>query len=182
MAEWVEYGSLQGPQGLKGDTGDIGPQGPQGPQGDPGPQGPAGADATLPEGGTTGQVLTKTADGEAWQDVPEPDLSEYVKLDGLYLLDYQGSPVTDVMFGPNNSPFVQISEGALRVRGQSETFFMVDAVDRSFLVGSKSVSSITDAISAHPTGNALTTDKAVSDYISSLIATDEEFDTFMGLS
>ena len=29
----------------------------------------------LPEGGTTGQVLTKTADGEAWQDAPEQDMT-----------------------------------------------------------------------------------------------------------
>lgn len=48
MAEWVLKGSLKGPQG------------------DP------GADAQLPEGGTDGQVLTKTADGEEWKDAPEP--------------------------------------------------------------------------------------------------------------
>lgn len=58
--------------GIKGEKGDKGDTGDQGPQGDPGPQGPKGADATLPEGGTDGQVLTKTADGEAWADVPEP--------------------------------------------------------------------------------------------------------------
>ena len=46
MSEWVLKGSLKGPQG------------------DP------GQDAQLPAGGTTGQVLTKTADGEAWQDAP----------------------------------------------------------------------------------------------------------------
>lgn len=48
MADWVLKGSLKGPQG------------------DP------GADAQLPEGGTTGQVLTKTASGEEWADVPQP--------------------------------------------------------------------------------------------------------------
>lgn len=51
MAEWVLAGNLKGPQG------------------DPGQD---GQDATLPAGGTDGQVLTKTADGEEWQDVPEP--------------------------------------------------------------------------------------------------------------
>ena len=51
MAEWVLKGSLKGPQG------------------DP------GQDAQLPAGGTDGQVLTKTADGEAWQDAPEPDMT-----------------------------------------------------------------------------------------------------------
>lgn len=73
MAEWVEYGSLQGPQGLKGDTGDIGPQGPQGPQGDPGPQGPAGADAEFPVGGTEGQSLVKDSDGYSWADMLPAD-------------------------------------------------------------------------------------------------------------
>ena len=48
MAEWVLKGSLKGPQG------------------DP------GQDAQLPAGGSEGQVLTKTADGEAWKDAPEP--------------------------------------------------------------------------------------------------------------
>lgn len=73
MAEWVEYGSLQGPQGLKGDTGDIGPQGPQGPQGDPGPQGPAGADAEFPVGGSDGQSLVKDSDGYSWADMLPAD-------------------------------------------------------------------------------------------------------------
>ena len=48
MAEWVLKGSIKGPQGE------------------------AGADAQFPAGGTDGQVLTKTADGEAWEDVPQP--------------------------------------------------------------------------------------------------------------
>ena len=39
--------------------------------------------ASLPEGGTEGQVLTKTAEGEAWQEVPQPDLSGYVTDDKL---------------------------------------------------------------------------------------------------
>lgn len=35
----------------------------------------------LPEGGTDGQVLTKTADGEAWEDAPAPDMTGVVKTD-----------------------------------------------------------------------------------------------------
>lgn len=72
-----------GPQGPKGDTGETGPQGPQGetgaqgpagPQGETGPQGPQGPkgeDASLPSGGTTGQVLTKKSDADGdveWKD------------------------------------------------------------------------------------------------------------------
>ena len=40
-----------------------------------------GADK-LPDGGTEGQMLTKTADGTAWQDAPEADLTGVMKLDG----------------------------------------------------------------------------------------------------
>lgn len=61
-----------GPQGPKGDTGDTGPQGPKG---DTGPQGPKGdtgpAGIGVPDGGTEGQVIVKTADGTAWADPPE---------------------------------------------------------------------------------------------------------------
>lgn len=270
MAEWVLRGSLKGPQGE------------------------AGADAQLPEGGTDGQVLTKTADGEAWQDAPETDLtgylsidennilqttdggtksptyikvktnpiieaythiasgsvtastkagqasieatcgdtyarlvsqydwpasietngelkmgsksvssitdtistspsgnalvtdkavadyvaenapevdlSEVVKIDGSNLVDYQGTPITDLTLGDNTS-YTQISYGAMRVKGQSGTLFMVDADGGSISVGSKSVTSITDSISASPSGNALATDKAVADYVAANAST-----------
>lgn len=46
---------------------------------------------------------------------------------------------------------------------------------------SKSITSITDAISDAPDGNALVTDKAVADYVTALVATDEEFDSVFGL-
>lgn len=62
----------QGPQGVQGDQG---PQGAQGIQGIQGPQGPAGADgadgAGVPNGGATGDVLTKasaTDQDVAWVD------------------------------------------------------------------------------------------------------------------
>lgn len=68
-----------GPQGSQGERGEVGPQGPQGergeqgevgPQGPRGEQGPQGEPGPLIPGGTAGQVLTKTADGAAWQDAP----------------------------------------------------------------------------------------------------------------
>ena len=43
-----------------------------------------GADK-LPDGGTDGQVLTKTASGEQWQDAPEQDLSGYALKDDGYI-------------------------------------------------------------------------------------------------
>ena len=59
----------QGPKGDKGDKGDIGPQGPQGPKGDTGDTGPAGAG--VPDGGTAGQLLSKTKSGTEWIDPPQ---------------------------------------------------------------------------------------------------------------
>lgn len=64
-----------GPQGEPGPQGDPGPQGAPGPKGDPGPEGPQGPKGDtgvgVPAGGTTGQVLTKSGDGDyetEWQD------------------------------------------------------------------------------------------------------------------
>ena len=57
-----------GPQGPKGDTGDTGPQGETGPAGPQGPKGDPGVG--VPEGGTPGQLLSKTEDGTAWVDPP----------------------------------------------------------------------------------------------------------------
>lgn len=48
-----------------------------------GPQGEPGEDALMPEGGTPGQVLTKTEDGGEWADAPQPDLSQYVETSTL---------------------------------------------------------------------------------------------------
>ena len=56
----------QGEQGPKGDTGDVGPQGPKG---DTGEQGPVGAG--VPDGGTVGQLLSKTESGTEWIDPPQ---------------------------------------------------------------------------------------------------------------
>lgn len=73
MSEWVLKGSLKGPQG------------------DP------GQDAQLPAGGTDGQVLTKTADGEAWEDVPEPDMTGVLTInDSNQLVEHDGTAVSNL--------------------------------------------------------------------------------------
>lgn len=64
MAEWVQKGNLKGPQGERGQ------------------------DAQLPAGGTAGQVLTKTADGEAWQDAPEPDMTGVATFKSIMGVDF----------------------------------------------------------------------------------------------
>lgn len=71
----------QGPEGKQGPTGADGKDGAQGPKGDPGeqgiqgPQGLPGKDGApgegIPAGGTEGQVLAKTEEGTAWQDLPQ---------------------------------------------------------------------------------------------------------------
>ena len=99
--------NIRGPQGPQGEPGAEGAQGPAGADGAPGargPQGEAGAPATingvnaltleatggltgqqsgttytigLPSGGTDGQILTKTADGVAWEDAPEAGVTSF---------------------------------------------------------------------------------------------------------
>ena len=53
----------------KGETGAVGAVGPRGPKGDTGETGPAGAG--VPDGGTAGQLLSKTESGTAWIDPPQ---------------------------------------------------------------------------------------------------------------
>ena len=176
MAEWVQKGNLKGPQG------------------DP------GQDAQLPAGGTEGQVLTKTSSGEAWADVPQPDMTGVVKYDGTFFSTSSYGTANSVLFMDedainqisietrgNEADFVASSDTSATIRVQDteanhEVLFKATPSSASFSINSKSVSSITDAISDSPAGSALVTDKAVADYVKSLVATDEEFDTFMGLS
>lgn len=66
---WTNDKSLPNPEpvNIKGPKGDTGEKGEQGEQGLPGATGPG-----VPTGGTTGQVLSKTGDGDyetAWKDV-----------------------------------------------------------------------------------------------------------------
>ena len=64
-----------GPQGPQGETGPQGPQGVQGIQGEQGPKGDTGATgpagAGIPDGGTAGQLLSKTESGTEWIDPPQ---------------------------------------------------------------------------------------------------------------
>lgn len=69
------FKNLKGATGAQGPKGDTGAQGPKGDTGPQGPTGPAGQDAQLPSGGSTGQVLTKTSSGVAWQSVSHPQAS-----------------------------------------------------------------------------------------------------------
>ena len=173
MAEWVLKGSLKGPQG------------------DP------GQDAQLPAGGTEGQVLTKTSGGEAWADVPQPDMTGVVKVNPGNFLEHDeqrikqihvsGDSNADTIIGSAGSGVAQVtamgqsSAQVVATNGDDVAGLSVSSEGPLLVIGSKSVSSITDAIADSPAGSALVTDKAVADYIKSLIATDEEFDSAFGL-
>ena len=175
--------------GIKGEKGDKGETGDRGPQGETGPQGPKGADATLPEGGTTGQVLTKTADGEAWEDAPETDLTGYLSIDENNILQTtDGGTKSPTYIKVKTSPIIEaythIASGSVTASTKAglasieatcgDTYArLVSQYDwpasietnGELKMGSKSVSSITDTISTSPSGNALATDKAVADYV-----------------
>ena len=193
MADWILKGSLKGPQG------------------DP------GQDAQLPAGGTEGQVLTKTSGGEAWADVPQPDMTGVVKYaNGSLLAD--GSSVTEIIARDNVPKAYSFIRGSgatasvAAISGSRVIGMSADGSSVEFSIGSKSVNSITDAIADSPAGNALVTDKAVADYVDAHgmpsvvpiskggtgattaagartalgipdieVATDEEFDSYMGL-
>lgn len=172
MAEWVQKGNLKGPQG------------------DP------GQDAQLPEGGTEGQVLTKTSGGEAWADVPQPDMTGVVKISSSGHLEHEGQKISRIRVtdlsdadtiigstGPGTSTIMAMGQGIAQVgasSGNNSAYLQATGATAALVIGSKSVTSITDDAS---TGSsfALATAKAVKGYITSLVATDEEFDSVFGL-
>lgn len=218
MAEWVQKGNLKGPQG------------------DP------GQDAQLPAGGTEGQVLTKTSGGEAWADVPQPDMTGVLKYaetgltaDGeavslLVVGDFEAAQLgMATIHGGSTGTGVQgyggVSNSQLFTIGadNSSASVTLDCGDHNFYttvtnestevrIDSKSVTSITDDASTG-SADALATAKAVKDYVDAHgmpsvvpiskggtgattaegartalgipdieVATDEEFDSYMGLS
>ena len=82
-------------KGEKGDTGATGPQGPQGDQGPQGEQGPKGdtgetgpAGAGVPDGGTAGQLLSKTESGTEWIDPPQSGVQPDWNQNDETALDY----------------------------------------------------------------------------------------------
>ena len=98
----------------RGEMGEQGPQGEQGPKGDTGEQGPAGAG--VPDGGTAGQLLSKTESGTEWIDPPQSGVQsdwnqnddtqpDYVKNRPFYTDD----PVETVFVEESTASFVENS-------------------------------------------------------------------------
>ena len=152
MADWVLKGSLKGPQG------------------DP------GQDAQLPAGGTEGQVLTKTSGGEAWADVPQPDMTGVVKIGESMALESDGSPVggffisSDPLMSKYFLADVTSSAASIGVIGGANGSISIavsdDGPEFSIIGGGTggSAKSITSDVSTGDT-YALATAKAVKDYV-----------------
>ena len=77
----------------RGETGAVGAVGPRGPKGDTGETGPAGAG--VPDGGTAGQLLSKTESGTAWTDPPQSGGGAGVLIVNLTNGPEEGSLVAD---------------------------------------------------------------------------------------
>ena len=154
QSAWVNVGALKGPKGDTGETGPQGPQGPQGEKGDKGdafvysdftaeqlaslkgekgetgPQGPKGdtgpAGAGVPDGGTAGQLLSKTESGTEWIDSPQSGVQsdwnqndetapDYVKNRPFYT----GDRVETVFVEQSTVSFVDQGDGLYGAQVQS---------------------------------------------------------------
>ena len=153
-ASWVNVGALKGPKGDTGETGPQGPQGPQGEKGDKGdafvysdfteeqllslkgekgetgPQGPKGdtgpAGAGVPDGGTAGQLLSKTESGTEWIDPPQsgaqPDWNQNDETAPDYVKNrpfYTGAPVETVLVEESTVSFTDQGDGLYGAQVQS---------------------------------------------------------------
>ena len=94
------------------------------------------------------------------------DMSEVVKIDSSgRLTDNDGTLIEDVVIGNLQEGGIQLAAGAMRIMDvNGSAWLMVDSVGKSFQIGSKSVSSITDDASSG-SSDALATAKAVKDYV-----------------
>ena len=96
-----------------GATGAAGAPGQQGPKGDTGETGPAGAG--VPDGGTVGQLLSKTETGTAWIDPPQSGVQpDWNQNDGTapdYVKNrpfYTGNPVETVLVEESTIEFFDV--------------------------------------------------------------------------
>lgn len=154
----------------------------------------------LPEGGTDGQVLTKTADGEEWLDTQlHPDaltLSadghlQKSRQDVTNIKLYDDAALQEASIGIIGSEACVSFGDGMALLGFSDTGARLKMMD-------KEVAAITDAVGNNPYGNKLVTDKAVADYVAEnapetpeasstqygtvKFASDEDFYEYMGIS
>ena len=136
----------------------------------------------LPEGGTDGQVLTKTADGVAWEDAASVDTSKLVNYNNSTqnLEKYLGGRIDCISIPStaNNERMVTIgtldstakisvmesNTSGVQISADIDTAkIVIDGTSNSFQIGDKSVTGITDDASSGSEWS-LATAKAVKDY------------------
>lgn len=104
-----------------------------------------------PEGGTTGQVLTKTDDGQAWQDAPETGMSQddadarYLKLSGGTMtghVDFANGK--GAAFFPNGSS--NVNEAVILVAYKPENGIACLGIEGKYGLAQARVKSVADPI------------------------------------
>ena len=171
QSAWVNVGALKGPKGDTGETGPQGPQGHQGEKGDKGdafvysdftaeqltslkgekgeagPQGPKGdtgpAGAGVPDGGTVGQLLSKTESGTEWIDPPQsgaqPDWNQNDKTAPDYMKNrpfYTGDLVETVLVEESTISFADQGNGSYGAQVQSTFVATVGKIYKVYWDGS----------------------------------------------
>ena len=181
MAEWVLKGSLKGPQGDPGQDAQLPAGGTEGQVLTKTSGGEAWQDA--PEPDMTGVVKTGTLQAvpgvtalsvggaviEALA-VGTESAASAVGGGSLISMDQSGSATITTqsisIASSGNMFYVSLEDGlVLLSHGQNSAGITATDSGAGFTIGSKSVTSITDAISDAPDGDALVTDKAVKDYV-----------------
>lgn len=155
-----------------------------------------GADK-LPDGGTEGQVLTKTTSGEQWADVPEPDTSSLLGVNDLGNLTRGGEELTSVALKQtdgdtfdgasiNSTPGLGSS---VSIHGPNGSISLVSDVRglgievRRGELPDGIIYEVSDEVGS---GENIATGKAVIDYVTAKIpdvksASDEDFCAYMGI-
>ena len=154
----------------------------------------------------TGNEFVKLGQFKTAMDSKQPDMTGVVKASGdiVKTLTADGAGLSSIGVGELDSDITAIGATGIDIQSAGNASVTINASKGTatlsvssggpvltlspragqyaeFLIDSKSVNSITDAIADSPAGSALVTDKAVADYAKSLIATDEEFDGAFGL-
>ena len=156
-----------------------------------------GADK-LPDGGTEGQVLTKTSGGEAWQDVPEPDTSSLLSVNDLGNLTRGGEELTSIALKQTDgSTFdgASISStpglgSSVSIHGPNGSISLVSNIRglgievRRGELPDGTIYEVSDEVGS---GENIATGKAVIDYVTAKVpdvsfASDEDFKAYMGIS
>lgn len=141
----------QGPEGKQGQPGADGKDGAPGPKGDPGApgapgepgiQGPPGKDGApgegIPAGGSAGQVLAKTEEGTAWQDLPQGGVQS----------DWNQNDSAELDFIKNRPFYTETNETVFLPSGQ---YTIVTAQTRASVAAVEAVEAIIATFTNAPT-------------------------------